>query len=398
MRWLSSLVLISACQGCAEPATVEPTDAIEAPPRLRVATYNTSLFQDEAGQLAQTLEGGRDRQARQIAEILQRIRPDVVLLNEVDTDLTGSVADRLRSLYLEVSQNGQEPLDYPHVFVAPVNTGVHSGFDLDNDGTIDASPGDRSYGGDAFGFGTFEGQYGMLVLSRYPITQSRTFQELPWAAMPDPGFPHDFYSAEEEAALRLSSKSHWDLSLDVDGRTLHLLASHPTPPSFDGPEDRNGRRNSAEIRFWTEYISSPVLPWAVDDAGIAGGLEADAAFVIVGDLNADPSDGDTAGGAINALLASSRTKDTPAPTSEGGPEAASEQGGANAGHTGDPAEDTADFSDGAVGNLRVDYALPSSNLELLDSGVYWPVEADASASLLRASDHRPVWVDITWAP
>jgi len=395
MRMLPLLILATACNGCVDVATTDDTEVASTPaPTVRVATYNTSFFQDEPGKLLETLRGGRWLQGRQVASVLQEIRPDVVLLNEVDTDTTGAVGRTFVQEYLKVGQDGREPLDYPHVYVAPVNTGLHSGFDLDNDGSVDDSPGDGTYGGDAFGYGTFEGQYGMLVLSRHPITDSRTFQELPWSALPEPGFPDDYYTPQEQAALRLSSKSHWDLTLDVHGHPLHLLASHPTPPSFDGPEDRNGRRNSAEIRFWVEYIADHELSWAVDDAGQAGGLPADAPFVIVGDLNADPNDGDGAGGAISDLVGSPLVSQATPPASEGGAQAAQEQGAANRRHQGDPAHDTSDWDDQSVGNLRVDYALPSANVEVLDSGVFWPVSDDASAPLLRASDHRPVWVEI----
>jgi hypothetical protein len=84
-----------------------------------------------------------------------------------------------------------------------------------------------------------------------------------------------------------------------------------------------------------------------------------------------------------------------APTSEGGPEAAALQGGANASHVGDPIFDTADFSDSAPGNLRVDYVLPSDQLEIADSAVFWPTTDDPLVRLADASDHRLVWVDVT---
>ena len=57
----------------------------------------------------------------------------------------------------------------PHLFIAPVNTGISSGFDLDNDGRIAAEPGSRGYGNDCHGFGEFPGQYGFVIYSRYPI-------------------------------------------------------------------------------------------------------------------------------------------------------------------------------------------------------------------------------------
>ena len=54
--------------------------------------------------------------------------------------------------------------------------------------------------------------------------------------------------------FRLSSKSHWDVPIRIGRETVHFLVSHPTPPVFDGPEDRNGTRNHDEIRFWADYV------------------------------------------------------------------------------------------------------------------------------------------------
>src|SRR5690606_19592470 len=89
------------------------------------------------------------------------------------------------------------------------------------------------------------------------------------------------------------------------GTVVHVLVSHPTPPVFDGPEDRNGRRNHDEIRFWADYVEDGErASYLVDDAGVRGGLAPDALFVILGDLNADPAPGagDGVPGAITQLL------------------------------------------------------------------------------------------------
>jgi hypothetical protein len=53
----------------------------------------------------------------------------------------------------------------------------------------------------------------------------------------------------------------------VGGKTIHVLASHPTPPTFDGAEDRNGKRNHDEIRFWRDYISEKTSNYIYDDKG-----------------------------------------------------------------------------------------------------------------------------------
>jgi hypothetical protein len=365
---------------------------------LRVATFNASLNRTAAGELVRDLSTGENAQARTIAEIVQRADADVILLNEFD--YADGAVDLFRENYLAVAQNGAAPIDYPYAFVAPSNTGVPSGFDLNNDGTVGG-------GDDALGFGAYEGQYGMVVLSKHPIQSERvrTFQHFLWKDMPgallpdDPATaaPADWYSPDELAVLPLSSKSHWDVPVKVGGSVVHVLASHPTPPTFDGPEDRNGLRNHDEIRFWADYISPGKGRYIVDDEGGRGGLRG-VSFVIVGDQNADPRDGDSVDAAIDQLLGHWRIRD-PQPMSEGAVEAAALQGGANAAHTGDSALDTADFADTAPGNLRADYVLPSFTAPAVDAGVFWPLQADSLSRLtgvfpFPSSDHRLVWADL----
>ena len=199
--------------------------------------------------------------------------------------------------------------------------------------------------------------------------------------------------------LRLSSKAHVDVPIDIDGVVVHVLASHPTPPTFDGDEDRNGRRNHDEIRFWADYVRPGNGGYLVDDDGRAGGLGAGERFVIMGDQNADPFDGDSVAHAVRQLLDPQIVDTARAPSSPGGVEAAASQGGANQTHKRDPAADTADFGDDPArrgpGNLRVDYVLPSRGLEIRAAQVFWPPAAgDPSSALLAASDHRLVWVDV----
>ncbi len=56
---------------------------------LRFATFNVSLHRRSAGQLIRDLSGPDNTQAKRIAEIIQRVRPDVLLLNELDFDPRG---------------------------------------------------------------------------------------------------------------------------------------------------------------------------------------------------------------------------------------------------------------------------------------------------------------------
>ncbi|WP_202845603.1 endonuclease/exonuclease/phosphatase family protein [Luteimonas saliphila] len=396
-------VLALSLAGCVrvhvhgDPPTSEPPMSDTAP--LRVATYNVSLYDEDAGGLIRRLELG-NAQARRIAAVLQKLRPDIVLLNEFDHDEAGRAADLFQQRYLEQPQpGGGQPLRYPYRYLAPVNTGVPSGLDLDGSGSVGGNG--RERGNDAWGYGLHPGQYGMLLLSKYPIdaARARTFQLLKWSAMPDARRPVDpatgapFHRDEVWRQLRLSSKSHWDVPVDTPLGVLHVLASHPTPPTFDGPENRNGLRNHDEIRLWREYISPGAKPWLCDDAGTCGGLAEDARFVILGDLNNDPTDGAGEHQAIVELLEHPRVLRHATPRSEGAVLAAAADGGENGGHRGAHAHDTGRFGP-KVGNLRLDYVLPSVGFGVAGSGVFWPMPDDPAAELAAASDHHLVWIDL----
>ena len=395
---LMLVVLLTVSAATAMP--LEVSDGNPTP--VRFATFNASLNRFSSGQLISDLSTPNNVQARTVAEIIQRNRPDVLLINEFDYDEDGTAAELFQTNYLSISQNGAEPIDYPYHFVAPSNTGIPSGYDFNNNGAVGGPD-------DAFGFGFFPGQYGMAVYSMFPIDEARlrTFQYFLWKDMPgallpdDPNTPEpaDWYSPEELAVFRLSSKSHWDVPVLIGGKTVHVLVSHPTPPVFDGPEDRNGTRNFDEIRFWSDYILPARSGYIYDDQGTVGGLTPGESFVIMGDQNSDPYDGDSIPGSAQLLLEHPLVNSKVTPTSAGAVEQSILQGGANLNHTGDPAYDTADFADNAPGNLRADYVLPHKNLRILDSGVFWPTQDDPFFALVGifpfpSSDHRLVWVDV----
>ncbi|AOL20370.1 hypothetical protein MOU_16145 [Xanthomonas citri pv. malvacearum str. GSPB1386] len=400
------LALTALCAACAHPAPSPKmqTDTLAARPaaaRLRIATYNTSLYSDEAGGLIRELQGD-SAHARKIAAVLQRVRPDLVLLNEFDFDPEHRAADLFQQRYLQVAQpGGGEALRYPYLYLASVNTGMPSGLDLDNNGSAGGEG--RARGNDAWGYGLHPGQYGMLVLSRYPIDAQavRSFQLLKWSALPgalrpiDPASKTSYYSDAIWAQLRLSSKSHWDVPVRTPLGVVHALVSHPTPPVFDGAEKRNAARNHDELQLWRAYLDNAPdsQRWLCDDNGGCGGLAADARFVILGDLNNDPVDGAGRHEAIRALIHHPRVLQYPTPHSDGGPEKTAEYAALGIAHSGDPHQVTGDFGPQA-GTMRLDYVLPSRQFTLIGSGIFWPASNAPEAVIADGSDHHAVWVDL----
>lgn len=337
--------------------------AAQADP-LRVATFNTELQREGPGLLLRDILRGEDPQIDAVFAVLAATQPDVVVLQGFDYDLSGA---GLKAFTEALAQTGPS---YPHHFAARPNTGLATGLDMDGDGRT----GDPR---DAQSYGRFSGQGGMAVLSRFPILaeEVQDFTDLLWTDLPGALLPEQdgapFPSPEAQAIQRLSTTAHWVVPIEVpDLGRLSLLTFHASPPVFDGPEDRNGKRNHDEIIFWQHFLEGRI------------GAPPEEAFVLLGDTNQDPEGGEGIKSAITTLLSDPRLQD-PRPSSTG-----------SALTSGD-AFDTADWDDPVPGNLRVDYVLPSADWRVVGSGVYWPdPTSDAGQTAERASRHKLVWVDL----
>jgi hypothetical protein len=327
---------------------------------LRIATWNVGLDRTGPGLLVDDLAKGDDPQIAAILQVLHALDADVLLLTAVDYDRSGV------ALSLLADQLAAAGVPYPHRFAIRPNTGMQTGLDVDGNGRI----GDPR---DAQGFGLFSGQGGMAILSRLPIDApaAQDHSGFLWRDLPD-SLTTDPPPLDE--IQRLATTGFWDVPVLTEAGPMHLLVWHATPPVFDGPEDRNGRRNHDEAAFWRHYLDG-VLPMSPPEGP----------FVLMGDGNLDPADGDGLRDGIAALLSHPALQD-PAP--RGG------HGRVEPAHQGDPALDTVLYDD--LGGLRLDYVLPSSDLTVTAAGVLWPKEGDPLWSdLVAASRHFPVWIDIS---
>ncbi len=336
---------------------------------IRIATFAAPLSRDGPGLLLRDIGSQDDAQIAAILSVIDHTDLDVLLLTDFDFDAGGAAlaafSDKLNAPFI-------------HLFALRPNAGMQTGLDIDGDGfTGDAR--------DAMGYGRFLGDGGMALLSRYPINANDVtdltgllWREVPNGAMPQmngEAFPSD----EVHAMLPVSSSGHWIVPIEVGGQTISFLAYSATAPVFDGPEDFNGLRNRDELRVWEGVLDGAISVPPINP-------------ILIGNANADPSDGEGMRGGIAGVLARDDLQD-PRPQSSGAERAA------DAGQIGNPAFDTADWSDEGPGNLRVSYVLPSANLNVIDAGVFWPAPDDPYAELLgsdglAAGPHHLVWVDI----
>ncbi|WP_019616941.1 endonuclease/exonuclease/phosphatase family protein [Psychromonas ossibalaenae] len=453
----AAAISVALLAGCNDETTtitnpVEPTE----PTNVRFATYNLSFDRSTFEQLVAEMQitaseqealmtkwfagtltdeelkvAEKVIQIRNVAAVIQTERPAVLMMGEFNNDGQGENQDAIKGFrlnYLAVPQNGLgttstekkmlEPIQFAYAENFSTNTGLLSEFDLDRDGTV-ALP------GDAWGFGFYHGQYAFGLLSQYPIDTAniRTFQDFKWKDMPGETNPtitncedennpipdgmkcgDEWYTAEAWAQKPLSSKNHVDAPILIpteDGvKTVHLLLSHPTPPVFDTVTENNKLLNRAEIDFWNDYVANS--DYIYDDAGVKGGLGLDASFVVMGDLNADPESGDGFLDSIQNLINHERvnvqaTDGVYAPNSFGSTECVAD---GDCDYSTYPDRITSTFG------LRVDHAIPSVDLNIIDSGVFWPATFEENRLLMNddrvgkygngkdiSSDHRLVWID-----
>ncbi len=327
---------------------------------MRIATYNPELTDQGPGLVLQALRRGDDPKMVAVAGVIVALDADILLLTGIDYDATGLT---LRAL-ADTLANAGSP--YPHQLALRPNTGLATGLDLDGNGRLGEPR-------DAMGYGRYAGAAAMAILSRYPIDTAgiRDFSTFLWADLPN-ALMQD--SADIRAIQRLSTTGMYEMPIAMpNGKSLRLLVYYATPPVFDGPEDRNGRRNHDETAFWLRLIAGDV-PFPPPKPP----------FVLLGQPNLDPADGEGRQGAIRALLNTAALQD-PAPRGT--------HGRIEPGHKGDAALDTALYP--AIGGLRVEQVLPSADLTITNAGVLWPADTDPLAEVLAtASRHRPVWVDV----
>lgn len=359
--------------------------------KFRIATF------DLGGVSTADLAAADVPRLHELAAAIQRIRPQVLLLNGLAYDMpgapgitgnepAGSNAKRFVEKYLQVAQAPDLPPLRYRVFVDQSNSGVPSGIDLNHDGKITTEfpltadtpeqlVARAAYSADCWGPGDYPGQRGMALLvdERLEIKTSelRTFRKLPWSYMDAAYLPlgpdqKPLYTEEEKAAARLSSVGHWDVPIVLPNKSVvHFLCSNPVPPSLAGAGDISARRNHDEVRFWADYIEDS--SWIVDDDGKEGGLRRGSEFVILGNLGVDPIKGEKFREPITTSLGATRMINFDfVPAAAGG------------------------STDTCGAGLRLDYVLPAKVINVVGGGIQrWPEKGP--------SDHYLVWLDIAVA-
>lgn len=300
---------------------------------IRVGTWNSDFSRKGPGLLiAELLEGSEELDAW--GQAIKALELDYFVLVDVDQDYESWSAKLLAEL-----------AGFENYAQGPSNRGVPTGFDLNRDGYFDEQ--------DNQGFGGFVGQHGVVILSQSAPLGDQSFNNLllkDFSEMPKLR-DEPFYEPEAWDGLKFSPTGLWDF----DFGEFHLLPSYANTPAFDGPEARNVLRNAAEINWWRRYTSGEEFN---NDRGEETKLTKP--FVLIGTLNLDPERGKGEREAIRELLASPHLR---------------------------PVEfddrNTVDWSEQGLGEMRVDYILPSCHFQQTQSGM-----VDMN------STHKLIWAEL----
>lgn len=336
-----------------------------------MATYDTGMSRSGPGIMLQHLLRGDDDQIEDGIQVLARLNADIVLLTDFDYDLDGAAVSALKD------RLGRLGVIYADALALRPNTGIKTWLDMNHDGQFS---GPR----DAQAYGRFAGQAGMAILSRFPIDRSHILDmtAVLWKDLPGADLPPDM-TEQEKLLQRLSNAGHYVVPIAYSpGMTLNLMAYSATSPLFDGPEDRNGRRNADETNLWLHFLKGDLPQSPLSKAPFRKPM---GPFVLLGQPNLDPWHGEGRPEALRALLASPYVRDTK-PRNAGARD--------DPGRAGDASFHTALVGKSGKG-MRLDVVLPARGIRVLSSGVYWPADSDPFASrIAAASRHRPVWVAI----
>lgn len=291
---------------------------------IRVALWHVPLTRDGPGVLLRDL-AKKNAALIAVVNALFDGDADIIVLTRFDYDASGATLRAFAKL-----------IDGGHIHLQALrsNSGIPTRLDIDQDGRLGEPE-------DAQAYGRFPGQEALAVLSRFPIETAGllSYNDILWR-----DFPSTLMTGIDTAldVQRLSSGGHWVLpvflSNDPTKSPVSLLIGHAGPPVFDGPEDRNGRRNHDELQLWQQII---------------GGI--DRPFIFMANTNLDPERGDGYRAAMAQFLSLDRLIDPLA------------------------GQITAYWD--KPGPMRVSYILPSSEFQITDAQV-WPVIDDQQHGLI----------------
>lgn len=337
--------------------------------------------------------------------ILKKLTPDILSLNEIQFDMPAVPNQQYQSRGQNLHfLNSFFETNMNHYSFFPANTGMNSRPNSQGEYILRPTQEERELYADKVNFGMFPAQYSMGGLFQYQVVRETNISNLKWKDF-NPNINLSKFTQSNGAPLpedmSLFDKNFVDTVININGKEVHIILLHTVPSfHFGNMKSPNYERNRDQLKF---------LQWYLKGSGEIGNirpLPRNATFIAMGDWNVDPDSENLGAQVINELKSEFKMWMNERVITYRG----------------------SSFIPGGW-TAQLDYILLSNDISILDSGVYGP-EANltelgcnqrptinsqelrlieyrqggktcfASVSkdyyeLKTASDHLPLWVNIT---
>lgn len=229
---------------------------------------------------------GKNTQLKAATNIVKSLSPDILSINEMQYDLPNIPNKKYQT-------EGQNPeflakifgIDFKSTAFYPANTGTNSK-PKNGEYILHPTAEDRAHYADLVNFGLFPGQYSMAGIFKYPIKRIKNYSQLPWKSFNrnlDLSKYTDGNGNPLPKNMSLFDKNFIDVTLDVDGKNVHVILFHTVPAfGFGNKKTPNFERNKDQIKFLSWYLTAEKTEYGITPIK-------DKTFIAMGDWNVDPA-------------------------------------------------------------------------------------------------------------
>lgn len=245
------------------------------------------------------------QQMQSVKFILNQLKPDILSVNEIQYDLPGvpnekftSIGKNIDFFALEIFNNQLKNRIY-----FPANTGENALRNANGEYVRNPDILERNKYCDPVNFGMFPAQYSTAALTKFEVISVKQFNLIPWKEF-NPSIDLSLYLDERGQPLSnnmpLFDKNFTDVTLLIQGHTVHLLLLHTVPAfGFGNPKTPNFARNRDQLLFLKWYLGHDTgLP--VSNLTIERLTHQDS-FIALGDWNVDITDENESANVLQSL-------------------------------------------------------------------------------------------------
>lgn len=244
-------------------------------------------------------------QLKAVKEIIKDHKPNVYSINEIQYDLPSSPSKEFKtkgtnlSSFLKIIDDSWDEKTWNQSF-HQANTGNHARKKKNGNYFSNFKSKSSRHYADPVNFGIFPGQYSTGLSYKFPKKSEVVITGLKWRSFNRNIKPHHYTKANGSPLpknMELFDKDFTDVTIDVKGKSVHLIALHTVPSfHFGNKKSPNYVRNRDQLRFleWYTTGSTDIKVTIKDITPLPKG----SLWIAIGDWNTDVLSGKNPGSKV----------------------------------------------------------------------------------------------------